>query len=112
MHNLLLPHRLLSSSPAMARASVSGSAAAAKALLPLNPARGARLPFLAPARRLPVPGAGRVFRGASFRCYAAAAAAVSEQGRIKVQNPIVEMDGTFGPRPSLPFVSRGHRRGR
>nr|CAB3487579.1 unnamed protein product [Digitaria exilis] len=91
MRHLLLARRPLSS-PAMARASVSGSAAAAKALLPLNPARGGGLPSLLPARRLPAPGSGRVFRGASLRCYAAAAA-VAEQGRIKVQNPIVEMDG-------------------
>ncbi|PAN39014.1 hypothetical protein PAHAL_7G214000 [Panicum hallii] len=87
MRHLLLLRRLLSS-PAMARASVSSSAAAAKALLPLN-----RLPSLLPACRLPAPGSGRAFRGASLRCYAAAAAAVAEQGRIKVQNPIVEMDG-------------------
>nr|CAB3485072.1 unnamed protein product [Digitaria exilis] len=91
MRHLLLARRPLSS-PAMARASVSGSAAAAKALFPLNPARGGGLPSLLPARRLPAPGSGRVFRGASLRCYAAAAA-VAEQGRIKVQNPIVEMDG-------------------
>lgn len=106
MRHLLLARRLLSSSPAMARASVSGSAAVAKALLPLNPGR---LPSLLPARRYPAPGSGRLFRGASLRCYAAAAA-VAEQGRIKVQNPIVEMDGTFGPRPYLPFVSCGRRR--
>ncbi|CAN6249303.1 unnamed protein product [Urochloa humidicola] len=93
MRHLLLPRRLLSSSsPAMARASFSGSAAAAKALLPLNPARGGRLPSLLPARRLPAPLGGCAFRGASLRCYAAAAA-VAEQSRIKVQNPIVEMDG-------------------
>jgi len=100
MRHLLLP-RLLLFSPAMARASVSGSAAAAKALLPLNPARGgSRLPSLLLARRrLPSPGSGRAFRGASLRCYAAAAAAVAEQGRIKVQNPIVEMDGTLAPPP-------------
>lgn len=105
MLHLLLP-RLLLSSPAMARASVSGSAVAAKALLPLNPPRGgSRLPSLLPARRLPVPGSGCAFRGASLRCYAAAA--VAEQGRIKVQNPIVEMDGTLAPRSSLPFVSSG-----
>lgn len=104
MRNLLLPRRLLSvSAPTMARASVSSSAAAAKALIPLNPARGCRLPSLLPAR-LPVPGSGRVFRGASLRCYAAAVAAVAEQSRIKVQNPIVEMDGTSASRPSsLPF---------
>jgi len=49
-----------------------------------------------------VPGSGRVFRGASLRCYAAAAAAaaVTEQSRIRVQNPIVEMDGTSASRPS------------
>jgi hypothetical protein len=104
MRHLLLLRRLLSS-PAMARASVSSSAAAAKALLPLN-----RLPSLLPACRLPAPGSGRAFRGASLRCYAAAAAAVAEQGRIKVQNPIVEMDGTLDPRSSLPFVSSGCRR--
>ena len=97
MRNLLLPRRLLSA-PTMARASVSGSAAAAKALLPLNPVRGGRLPSLLPAR-LPVPGSARVLRGASLRCYAAAAA-VAEQSRIKVQNPIVEMDGTWASRPS------------
>uniref|UniRef100_A0ACD5UT61 Uncharacterized protein n=1 Tax=Avena sativa TaxID=4498 RepID=A0ACD5UT61_AVESA len=85
MRHLLLARRL----PAMAP--FSGSAAT-KALL-LNPSgfavRG-RLPS-SPAY-LPAPG-GRVFRGASLRCYAAAAAAVAEQHRIKVQNPIVEMDG-------------------
>ena len=96
---LLLPRRLLSSL-AMARASVSSSAAAAAALLPLNPARGgSRLPSLLPARRLPAPGSGGAFRLISLRCYAAAAAAVAEQGRIKVQNPIVEMDGTLAPPP-------------
>lgn len=97
MRNLLLPRRLLSA-PTMARASLSGSAAAAKALVPLNPTRGGRLPSLLPAR-LPVPRSGRVFRGASLRCYAAAAA-VAEQSRIRVQNPIVEMDGTSASRPS------------
>jgi isocitrate dehydrogenase len=77
--------------------------AAAKALL-LNPSglavRG-RLP--SPPACLPAPGA-RVFRGASLRCYAAAA--VAEQHRIKVQNPIVEMDGAclvVTPPPSLPL---------
>ena len=97
MRNLLLPRRLLSA-PTMARATVSGSAAAAKALVPLNPTRGGRLPSLLPAL-LPVPGSGRVFRGASLRCYAAAAA-VTEHSRIRVQNPIVEMDGTSASRPS------------
>ena len=100
MRNLLLPRRLLSA-PTMARASISGSAAAAKALVPLNPTHGGRLPSLLPAR-LPVPQSGRVLRGASLRCYAAAAAAaaVTEQSRIRVQNPIVEMDGTSASRPS------------
>jgi isocitrate dehydrogenase len=98
MRNLLLPRRLLSA-PTMARASVSGSAAAAKALLPLNPGRGGRLPSLLPARLPLNPGSARVLRGASLRCYAAAAA-VAEQSRIKVQNPIVEMDGTSASRPS------------
>ncbi|ONM16006.1 Isocitrate dehydrogenase [NADP], chloroplastic/mitochondrial [Zea mays] len=92
MRNLLLPRCLLSAPTTMARASVSGSAAVAKALIPLNPASGGRLPSLLPAR-LHVPGSSRVLRGASLRCYAAAAAAVAEQSRIKVQNPIVEMDG-------------------
>uniref|UniRef100_A0A0E0KSM1 Isocitrate dehydrogenase [NADP] n=1 Tax=Oryza punctata TaxID=4537 RepID=A0A0E0KSM1_ORYPU len=70
------------------------SAAATKALL-LNPAaalplsRG-RAPAVAHAF-VPSPGV-RAFRGgASLRCYAAAA--VAEQHRIKVHNPIVEMDG-------------------
>jgi isocitrate dehydrogenase len=77
--------------------------AATKALL-LNPsgfaARG-RLP--SPPACLPAPG-GRVFRGASLRCYAAAAA-VAEQHRIKVQNPIVEMDGACpSPLHLLPFL--------
>jgi hypothetical protein len=107
MRNLLLPRCLLSAPTTMARASVSGSAAVAKALIPLNPASGGRLPSLLPAR-LHVPGSSRVLRGASLRCYAAAAAAVAEQSRIKVQNPIVEMDGTSASRIS-PFVSRGCR---
>jgi isocitrate dehydrogenase len=73
--------------------------AATKALL-LNPS-GFRLP--SPPACLPAPG-GRVFRGASLRCYAAAAA-VAEQHRIKVQNPIVEMDGACpSPLHLLPFL--------
>ncbi|KAE8806035.1 isocitrate dehydrogenase [Hordeum vulgare] len=67
------------------------ASAATKALL-LNPARG-RLPSSLAC--LSAPG-GRSFRAASLRaaslrCYAAAA--VAEQHRIKVNNPIVEMDG-------------------
>ncbi|KAG8065217.1 hypothetical protein GUJ93_ZPchr0004g39144 [Zizania palustris] len=62
---------------------------ASKVLL-FNPATLPR-----PFGRVPpdfVPGRGsRAFRGASLRCYAAAA--VVEQHRIKVHNPIVEMDG-------------------
>lgn len=101
MRHLLLT-RGLHSIAGMARAPVSGSAAAARAPLPLNPA-GSRL--ASPLARLPLP-AGRMFQGVSLRCYAAAAA-VAEQHRIKVENPIVEMDGTsvsappFRPFPSL-----------
>lgn len=101
MRNLLLPRRLLSA-PTMARASLSSSAAAAKAL-----ARGgSRLPSLLPAR-LPVPRSSRVLRGASVRYYAAAAAVVAEQNRIKVDNPIVEMDGTSASPPLFPSVCVG-----
>ncbi|GJN27088.1 hypothetical protein PR202_gb15077 [Eleusine coracana subsp. coracana] len=87
MRHLLL-FRGLHSTAAMARVPVSGSAAGARALLPLNPARGH---LASPVARLPLLG-GRVFRGLSLRCYTAAAA-VADQHRIKVQNPIVEMDG-------------------
>ncbi|XP_062226130.1 isocitrate dehydrogenase [NADP], chloroplastic/mitochondrial-like isoform X2 [Phragmites australis] len=87
MRHLFLRRRFHSAST-MARAPVSCSAAAAKVLLPINPARGR---LHSPLARLPVP-AGRVFPGVSLRCYAAAAA-VAEQHRIKVVNPIVEMDG-------------------
>uniref|UniRef100_L0P3T5 Isocitrate dehydrogenase [NADP] n=1 Tax=Phyllostachys edulis TaxID=38705 RepID=L0P3T5_PHYED len=72
-------------------APLSGSAAT-KSLL-LNPAAlTARCRLPSPLARLPAPG-GRAFRGASLRCYAAAAAAVADQHRIKVHNPVVEMDG-------------------
>ncbi|TVU15301.1 hypothetical protein EJB05_38815 [Eragrostis curvula] len=83
MRLLLLLPRGLQTTAAMA--CTSGSAAAARTLLPLNPARGR---LASPLARLPLP-AGRVFRCVSLRCYAAAA----DQHRIKVQNPMVEMDG-------------------
>jgi hypothetical protein len=101
MRLLLLP-RSLHSTAAMARAPVSGSAAAAGALLPLNPARDR---LASPLVRLPLP-AGRVFRGVSLRCYAAAAA-VAEQHRIKVQNPIVEMDGASVSAPAFQSLLQG-----
>uniref|UniRef100_A0A0E0H2Z6 isocitrate dehydrogenase (NADP(+)) n=1 Tax=Oryza nivara TaxID=4536 RepID=A0A0E0H2Z6_ORYNI len=64
----------------------SSSAAATKALL-LNPAAAHAFVPSSPGPRALRRG------GASLRCYAAAAAAVAEQHRIKVHNPIVEMDG-------------------
>jgi isocitrate dehydrogenase len=99
---LLLLYRGLHSTAAMARAPVFGSAAAAGALLPLNPARDR---LASPLVRLPLP-AGRVFRGVSLRCYAAAAA-VAEQHRIKVQNPIVEMDGASVSAPAFQSLLQG-----
>lgn len=70
----------------------SSSAAATKALL-LNPAAAHAFVPSSPGPRALRRG------GASLRCYAAAAAAVAEQHRIKVHNPIVEMDGAlFHPR--------------
>lgn len=90
MRHLLLPRRLLAMAPLSA-------SAATKALL-LNPARG-RLPSSLAC--LSAPGA-RSFRAASLRCYAAAA--VAEQHRIKVNNPIVEMDGALPRRHTSSFL--------